>query len=70
VEAVKVIDILDLRSAAQVEAFWELSWRLKLAGNAKAKAAEMRVSEWHMRTATANVVQMRETPAFLRRQAS
>lgn len=63
--------ILDLRSQSQTDAYWRLTWRLRLAGNAKVKAANLALAEWHTRNDApvtkpkpSNVVSM-----FLRRQA-
>lgn len=63
--------IIDLRSQAQTDAYWRITWRLRCAANPRIKAANLALAEWHKRNDApveapkpSNVVSM-----FLRRQA-
>lgn len=63
--------ILDLRSPALVDRYWRTAWRLRLAANSKAKAASLKLAEWHRRN-DAPVIQPKRSNVvsmFLRRQA-
>lgn len=70
-----VVAINDPRTPAQVDRYWDLQWRMRLAANPRVKAVNQEIDEWHRRIAVTHSRERHSRPVvkvvslLLRRQA-